>query len=114
MHEPKLSEPLAELPPDAILNAGLLLEPLNVTVVSAVVPNCVTPVENENGVSATADVTVPLAANVVFEATPSTWPEDGAALAAWVGDGVTDPLAQPADTTTTDASASVLKRRLFT
>ena len=113
MHEPKRSVPVAELPPDAILNPGLLLEPVNVTVVSVVVPNCETPDENENGVSASAAVMVPLAAKVVSEATPSCLPEAEAALDTGIGDDVPDPPVHASETTTTAASASALKSRRF-
>lgn len=113
MHEPKRSVPVAELPPDAILNPGLLLEPVNVTVVSEVVPNCGTPDENENGVSASAAVMVPLAAKVVSEATPSCLPE-AEALDTGIGEDEPDPPVHASETTTTAASASALESRRLT
>lgn len=113
MHEPKRNAPVAELPPDAILNPGLLLEPVNVTVVSVVVPNCGTPDENEKGVSASAAVMVPLAASVVSEARPSCCPEAGAALATGIVEDVPDPPVHASETTTTAASASALESRRF-
>lgn len=70
MQEPKLSAPVAVLPPEAILNAGLATVPVNVTVVSPVVPNCETPDANVNGTFARAAVMVAFAASVVSDATP--------------------------------------------
>src|SRR6478609_4627349 len=65
MHEPKVVAPIAVLPPDVTVKAGIGDVSLNVTVVADVLPNEVTPEGNENAVLTTAPVTAGDTATVV-------------------------------------------------
>lgn len=64
-HEPKLVVPLAELPPEAIENEGVVEVLVNANVVGATVPNSLTPDGNAKEVFTTAAVIVGDTASVV-------------------------------------------------
>jgi hypothetical protein len=65
MHESKVVAPIAVLPPDVTVKAGMGDVSLNVTVVADVLPNNETPEGNENAVLTTAPVMAGDTATVV-------------------------------------------------
>ena len=71
-HEPKVSVPVAVLPPDVTENVGVVVVLVNATVVAAVVPKAGTPFAKLNGVFATPEVVVGDAGATVLVAAACT------------------------------------------
>jgi hypothetical protein len=74
IQEPKVVVPVAVLPPEVILNAGVSPPLVNVRVVAAVVPNSGTPEGKPNVVPANAPAIVPLTFSVVSPAATKARP----------------------------------------